>query len=130
MEALGAYATARDAVHPQRQTNAFFVTVTGKRLIYSVVGETFRDLCTKAGVGTGAPHSPRLHDLRHTFAVNTLVRWYRQGANVHARMPYLSAYLGHRDPGFTYWYLSAAPELLALAANRLGDATSSEGGQS
>jgi len=48
-----------------------------------------------------------------------LVNWYRSGADVHVRLPYLSTYLGHRDPRFTYWYLSAAPELLALAAERL-----------
>lgn len=62
----------------------------------------------EGGVGVGAPHSPKLHDLRHTFAANTLVKWYLQGANEPARTPHLSTYLGHRDPGFTYWYLSAA----------------------
>jgi len=51
--------------------------------------------------------------------VNTLLGWYRTGENVEARLPWLSTYLGHRDPRSTYWYLSAAPELLALAAGRL-----------
>jgi len=55
----------------------------------------------------------------HTFAVNTLLGWYRTGENVEARLPWLSTYLGHRDPRSTYWYLSAAPELLAPAAGRL-----------
>ena len=59
------------------------------------------------------------HDLRHTFAVTTLLEWYRNGADVHALLPRLSTYLGHADPKHTYWYLSAAPELLALAADRL-----------
>ena len=59
------------------------------------------------------------HDLRHTFAVNTLLDWYRDGGDVAARLPVLSTYLGHRDPQWTYWYLSAAPELLAMAARRL-----------
>jgi len=59
------------------------------------------------------------YDLRHSFAVHTLVRWYRDGADVGALLPRLSTYLGHLAPGYTYWYLSAAPELLALAAARL-----------
>jgi integrase/recombinase XerD len=59
------------------------------------------------------------HDFRHTFAVRTLLNWYRSGEDVEARLPWLSTYLGHRDPRSTYWYLSAAPELLALAAGRL-----------
>jgi hypothetical protein len=61
--------------------------------------------------------------LRHTFAVTTLLDWYRDGAGVAARLPWLSAYLGHHDPRSTYWYLSAAPELLALAADRLEPVT-------
>jgi integrase/recombinase XerD len=56
------------------------------------------------------------HDLRHSFAVATLLRWYRDGGDVQARLPLLSAYLGHGHPSSTYWYLQAAPELLALAA--------------
>jgi integrase/recombinase XerD len=59
------------------------------------------------------------HDLRHSFAVKTLLGWYRDGGDVAARMPLLSTYLGHVDPAATYWYLSAAPELLHLAAERL-----------
>ena len=62
---------------------------------------------------------PRIHDLRHSFAVNTLIGWHRNGEDVDARLPALSTYLGHRDPRSTYWYLSAAPELLALAARRI-----------
>jgi len=59
------------------------------------------------------------HDLRHSFAVHTLLDWYRGGADVEAQLASLSTYLGHRDPRSTYWYLSATPELLALAAQRL-----------
>ncbi len=59
------------------------------------------------------------HDLRHTFAVNTLLDWYRDGGDVQARLPLLSTYLGHVEPANTYWYLQAAPELLAQAALRL-----------
>ncbi len=60
-----------------------------------------------------------------TFAVTVLTGWYRNGENIEARLPALSTYLGHRDPRSTYWYLSAAPELLALAAGKLEFATGS-----
>lgn len=113
------YAGRRDSEHPRPVTMSFFVAVTGKRLDYTMVGRTFRNLCENAEVGVGAAHPARLHDLRHTFAVAALVHWYRTGQDVTAKMPLLSTYLGHRDPRSTYWYLSAAPELLALAAGRL-----------
>ena len=61
----------------------------------------------------------RPYDLRHSFAVRTLLDWYRAGLDVEARLPLLSTYLGHVSPASTYWYLSAAPELLALAGQRL-----------
>ena len=60
-----------------------------------------------------------MHGLRHSFAVGTLLRWYRDGGDVQARLPLLSTYLGHVRPSSTYWYLTACPELLALAAERL-----------
>ena len=70
-------------------------------------------------MGAGAPARPRVHDLRHSFAVRTLARWYRAGEDVAALLPRLSTYLGHLIPGYTYRYLSATPELLELAAARL-----------
>jgi integrase/recombinase XerD len=120
------YAGRRDAEYPRPVTVSFFVAVTGKRLDYTMVGKTFRNLCENAEVGVGAAHPPRLHDLRHTFAVATLVHWYRTGQDVTVKMPLLSTYLGHRDPRTTYWYLSAAPQLLALAAGRLEAAAARE----
>jgi integrase len=62
---------------------------------------------------------PRPHDLRHSFAVRTLLDWYATGADVQAQLPSLSIYMGHVNPASTYYYLTAAPELLALAARRL-----------
>ncbi|QNN63912.1 tyrosine-type recombinase/integrase [Leucobacter denitrificans] len=117
--ALRRYARQRDRFHPKPATNSFFVTITGKTLLYPVVQKTFRGLCVDAGIGVGVAKRPHLHAFRHTFAVMTLVGWYQNGVDVDAHLPYLSTYLGHRDPRFTYWYLSAAPELLALAADRL-----------
>ena len=102
---------------------AMFVSLRGNRLIYACVQDTFRRLCDTTGIGAGAPNRPCIHSLRHSFAVNTLIGWHRNGDNVDARLPALSTYLGHRDPRSTYWYLSASPELLALAARRIEPGT-------
>ena len=64
------------------------------------------------------PHTTSA-ERRHSFAVDTLLDWYRSGIDVNGRMVVLSAYLGHVHPAGTYWYLSAAPELMELAAARL-----------
>ncbi|MCA1678927.1 MAG: integrase, partial [Actinobacteria bacterium] len=69
--------------------------------------------------GRGARCRPRPHDLRHTFAVRTLLDWHRAGEDVDRRMPLLSTYLGHAHPESTYWYLQAVPELKALISGRL-----------
>lgn len=118
MAALAEHARLRDELQRRPKEASFFVSLTRKRLIYGVVGPTFRRLVDDAGVGTDAPSPPRLHDLRHTFAIRTLLSWYRSDEDVQAKVPVLSTYLGHREPASTYWYLSAAPELLALAAAR------------
>jgi integrase len=118
MTALQGYARLRDELAPRPDGPSFFVSLARKRLLYAVVSQTFRRLIDDSGVGAGAPRPPRLHDLRHTFAVRALLGWYRAGEDVQARIPSLSTYLGHREPSSTYWYLSAAPELLALAATR------------
>jgi integrase len=118
-EALAAYARERDRSQPRPRAQTFFVSTVGTPVIYADFGATFRDLVRTSGVGQDSPVRPRIHDLRHTFAVRTMIDWYRAGENVNALLPRLSTYLGHRDPGCTYWYLSAAPQLLALAAERL-----------
>ena len=120
-QALDGYARLRDQVIARPATAAFFVSLAGTRLIYKNVHHTWLRLARSAGL---APRSarcrPRIHDLRHSFAVTTVISWYRDGGDLAARLPLLSAYLGHTDPDDTYWYLQAAPELLALAAARLG----------
>jgi integrase len=118
IRALRDYDTLRRETTPRPKDPAFFISRTRRRLIYAVVSSTFRQLVTAAGIGADAPHRPRLHDLRHSFAVRTLLHWYRSEDNIQAKIPSLSTYLGHREPAHTYWYLSAAPELLALAAAR------------
>lgn len=118
MQALKDYDGLRDQLQPHTRADSFFVSLTHKRLLYAVVQSTFRQLVDAAGIGVDAPSPPRLHDLRHSFAIRTLLGWYRSGEDVQAKMPSLSTYLGHREPACTYWYLSAVPELLALAAAR------------
>jgi integrase/recombinase XerD len=119
VEALRRYPRRRDELQPHPRSESFFLSLRGTRLIYETVSETFRMLRDTAGVGADSTRRPRIHDLRHTFAVRTLLGWYRDGLDVQTRLPLLSTYLGHRDPRSTYWYLSAAPELLAHAARRL-----------
>lgn len=117
--ALGRYAHTRERLCSRPQTPIFFVSMAGTRLVYSDVRATFRKLVTTAGIRPEFAITPRINDLRHSFAVATLQSWYRDGGDVQARLPLLSAYLGHSHPNSTYWYLQAAPELLALAASRL-----------
>ncbi|HTZ63272.1 MAG TPA: tyrosine-type recombinase/integrase [Solirubrobacteraceae bacterium] len=120
LRALESYAQVREALSPCPSCpESFFVSLRGTRLDYSTISRTFRKLCRDAGLGQGAARPPRIHDLRHTFAVHTLLGWYRENADVQAQLPLLSTYLGHREPRNTYRYLSAAPELLAFAARRL-----------
>ena len=81
---------------------------------------TFTNLIREVGLdGRGARARPRPHDLRHAFAVHTLLDWYRAGEDIDRRMPLLSTWLGHVDPASTYWYLEAVPELLELISRRL-----------
>jgi integrase/recombinase XerD len=117
---LGAYLDLRDRLCSRPVTAALLLSTRGHRLRYERLWQTFHRLVGQAGLQPRAPGCvPRIHDLRHTFAVTTLLGWYRDGADVPALLPRLSTYLGHADPKHTYWYLSAAPELLALAAARL-----------
>lgn len=120
LQALGSYAELRDSRRPRPATAAFFVSVTGTRLIYNNVHRTFHQLTQAAGLRPrSAACRPRIHDLRHAFAVTILTGWYADGGDVTARLPLLSAWLGHASPAGTYWYLTGTPELLALAAGRL-----------
>ena len=89
-------------------------------MIPQAVGQTFHRLAVKTGLHSETKR-PRVHDLRHSFAVRVLISWYRAGIDVEARMVALSTYLGHVNPVDTYWYLSTSPELVELVAERLGD---------
>jgi integrase/recombinase XerD len=120
VEALTAYRTIRDEWFPIPVSPALLVSQAGTRLFVSGVELTFTRLARRVGLTPRTPACrPRIHDLRHTFAVRTLLGWYRDGGDIDARMPLLSTYLGHVSPKNTYWYLDAAPELMAEAARRL-----------
>ena len=95
VHALGAYAEVRDRFVPAPTSATFFVSRAGTPVIYTDFGTKFRILVDAAGVGADSPVRPRVHDLRHSFAVATLVRWYRAGEDVGALLPRLSTYLGH-----------------------------------
>ena len=116
--ALHGYAERRDHAHPQPTSDSFFLTTKGTRVGYRAVHTTFMTLTSAIGLRTSTT-KPRIHDLRHGFAVSQLLGWYRSGSDIAGRMPTLSTYLGHINPASTYWYVSAVPELMHLAAQRL-----------
>jgi integrase/recombinase XerD len=116
--ALERYVAARRRLCPRPRANAFFVSAAGTRIDRSAVGKTLRGITTALGLRTEAVR-PRAHDLRHSFAVSTLVGWQRAGVRIDEQIAALSTYLGHASPADTYWYLSATPELMGAAAERL-----------
>jgi integrase len=120
VQALAGYQVLRDQLCRAPATASLLVSTTGARLCHETVQPAFRCLLRQAGIGqdTSRPRAT-IHGLRHTFAVKTLLGWYRDGQDVQARLPALSTWLGHAGPAATYWYLTATPELLALAAGRL-----------
>lgn len=120
VQALASYAEIRDRLCPHPSQPSFFLTTRETRPAHPTIHQPFRRLLDETGVRRRSPTGrARIHDVRHSFAVKTLLGWYRDGGDVAARMPLLSTYLGHVDPAATYWYLSAAPELLGLAGERL-----------
>lgn len=120
LEALRTYVRVRDERSRPPRSASLFVSWTGARLSYGGIHWHFKRLVHKAGLEPKSPRCrPRLHDFRHRFACATLEDWYRAGVDVQAHLPLLATYLGHVDPISTYWYLSAKPELLTAAAQRL-----------
>lgn len=115
---LADYRRRREQFLAGRNMKRWFINAQGNRLGYDSVKNAFRRLTATLPDQPGRKR-PRLHDLRHHFALSTLIRWYREGQDVERRLPVLSAFLGHVEVRDTYWYLSACPELLGTAKDRL-----------
>jgi len=123
--ALADYARRRESLCRQIRTEAFFLTPRGNRLRAESAQRTLAELSCAIGLrqpqmGGRLGRGPRLQDFRHTFATMRMIEWYRAGLDVSRELPKLSTYLGHVEICHTYWYLQAIPELLQLAASRLG----------
>lgn len=118
--ALRHYAAGRDRLCRSVDTPAFLVSTRGTRLDRRNLKYTFHPLLEAANIRTLPDRRrPRLADLRHLFAVSTLLDRYRDGEDVQPRLPLLSTYLGHVDPKATYWYLTGTPELMVQVSARL-----------
>lgn len=119
VEALARYAARRDARQSAPRSEFFFRTDRASLLKRATVETTFSRIRDGLGwAAHGRAGRPRIHDLRHTFAVRRLLRWYEEGADVNRKILALATYLGHAKVTDTYWYLSAVPELMAITARR------------
>ena len=118
--ALEQYESKRNQMYPNPIDPNFFISDRATRLTGCIVRYTFVKLSRQIGLRAASDsHGPRLHDFRHTFSVRTILNWYRSGVDVERQIPKLATYLGHTHVSDTYWYLSAVPELMQLAAMRL-----------
>ncbi len=115
---LSDYIARRMTVGHAAPDQPFFVVDDGAPLTYSKTRTAFRRIRIRLGWEDRTPRRPRIHDLRHTFACRRLLLWHEQRVDVDARILDLSTYLGHTKASDTYWYLSAFPELLAVASER------------
>lgn len=123
VKALARYRKQRERHLPTTADMPFLIGSRGRRLGLPLGERQAHRVFTRlrdglGWVNRGGHDAPRLHDLRHTFAVRRLVRWYADGAEVDQKMLALSTYLGHAEIFYTYWYLTAVPELMAIAAGR------------
>ena len=120
-QVLRDYIARRKRHWAQRPVSSYlFVSSWGNRLDGGDIHRTFYVLSRQIGLrGLSDSHGPRLHDMRHRFATDTLVRWYRSNQDPERLLPILSAYLGHVHVADTHWYLSGSPELMREAMRRL-----------
>jgi integrase/recombinase XerD len=116
--ALERYLRTRRRLCPRPRSSAFFLSAAATRIDRGAVSKTLRKITIGLGLRTETAR-PRAHDLRHGFAVSTLLDWQRCGVRIDERIAALSTFLGHVSPADTYWYLSATPELMGAAAQRL-----------
>lgn len=129
--ALQRYARQRDQIIREPGSPFFFLSDRGAGLNLHTIRKWFREISPACGLRKGPNghqygRSPRLQDLRHTFATKRLIEWYRAGCDVAVQMPKLATYLGHSSVACTYWYIEAVPELLELVTEF--QVTSTQGG--
>lgn len=118
--AVRGYLRRRDRPRGPVEETALLTSMAGTRLLISNVWVAFATLRTRAGIEPRSPRCrPRAHDLRHSFAVRTILDAYRSGQDAGPRLALLATYLGHVDPASSYWYLEAAPDLMAAVGERL-----------
>ncbi len=120
VQRLSNYKKIRDVALKGRKSDHFFISETRDRLNHHTTRRIFYLIMKEIGSPRQKKkQGPRLHDLRHRFAIETLLHWYRDGRDVEHCLPVLSTYLGHLNIAHTYWYLTACPELMGLAVQRL-----------
>ena len=112
------YQSRRAAYQSSGVSSPFFLNRTGERLKYDTAAETFRRMTIRCGVGYDAAQPPRLHDIRHTYACNCLLKWYHEGADVNAMLPILATAMGHVNIEATQIYLHVTSQLLEQGAQR------------
>jgi integrase len=117
-QALKHYVESRRQIKPRSLDSPLFLNQRGHRLHYATVNHTFHRLLGQCTIGQKNRAGPRLHDLRHTFAVHRLLAWYRDGADVNTRLPWLATYMGHVDIASTHVYLHPTAELLDAVGRR------------
>ena len=123
VDALHRYRQVRNRYVPVTADTPFFIGSRGRHLGCALsdrqVHRVFRQLCNQLGwKNRGVHDGPRIHDLRHTFAVRRVILWHEQGTDIDQAMLALSTYMGHAKISHTYWYLTAVPELMTLAAGK------------
>ena len=116
--ALQSYLDRRIHIKPHSHDSPLLLNLRSQRLHHCTVNQTFRWLLNQCKISHSEPAAPRIHDLRHSFAVHRLLAWYRDGKDVNARLPWLATYMGHVDIYSTQIYLQATPELTEQVARR------------
>ncbi|MFZ3591849.1 tyrosine-type recombinase/integrase [Bacillus sp. DJP31] len=126
INALKDYANYRDSLYPNSSDPHFFLATGGKMLSLRNLEYSFtviRASLLSEGKKSWDNRPPRLYDLRHTFACNTIIRWFKEGEDINHHIYLLSTYLGHVKPNDTYWYLTGTPELLTIATKQFENYT-------
>ena len=120
-DALMSYVKQREQFMLLTPDSPVFINTWKRRLQSQNVSKTLPTLLAQCDISANATYRPRLHDLRHSFAVRRLLRWYQQGADVNNKLPHLATYLGHVNIRSTQVYLHAIPELQQLVCKRSSD---------